>query len=217
MPAETNLIARAILFDMDGTLVDSTPIIHRAWQWWTSQHGLPLAPVLAVERGRPNREIIAQFAPELDAELESQRFVAFEEDDTDGLAIIPGADAAVRAAEAGPWGVVTSARRTLAEVRLRASGFPVPRVLVSADMIARGKPEPDGFILAAQRLDVPPAECVVFEDSMAGIESAKRAGMRAICVGPVVAAQQMADFRVADFRQVSITRNGSESFTIGIR
>lgn len=201
---------------MDGTLVDSTPIIHRAWKWWTSLHGIPLEPVLAVERGRPNREVIAQFAPWLDADFESRRFVAYEEADTEGLTVVPGAAEAVRAGSSGLWGVVTSAKCSLAEVRLRAAGLRLPEVLISSEMITKGKPEPDGFLLAASRLGVEPRECVVFEDSAAGIAAAKRARMTAVCIGPLEAARAMADFHVQDFREVAISRNGDGQFRLAL-
>ena len=208
------LRAGAILFDMDGTLVDSTPIIHRAWKWWTEKHGIPLAPVLAVEKGRPNREVIAEFAPQLDSVEESRQFIAFEENDTDGLTLVAGADAAVRAAQQGLWAVVTSAKRSLAEVRLSAAGLPVPEVLVAADMISRGKPDPEGFLVAAERLGVEPADCLVFEDSPAGVMGARRAGMAVICISS--ASPALAEVQVQDFRNVSMSRNGEGTFLVTV-
>lgn len=213
-PPATVLRARAVLFDMDGTLVDSAAIVHRAWQWWTDKHSIPLDAVLAVEKGRPNREVLAQFAPGLDIDHEARQFLAIEENDTNGLALIPGAGTAVRAAQLGLWAVVTSASRSLAEVRLGATGLPLPEVLITSDLITRGKPEPDGFLMAAARLGVEPRDCVVFEDAPAGILAAQRACMRVVGIS---AAPTLADVQVMDFRDVTITRDNEGWLRIVVR
>lgn len=214
----TTVRARAILFDMDGTLVNSAAIVHRAWKWWTDKHSIPLEAVLAVEKGRPNREVLAQFALGLDIDQEARQFLALEENDTDGLTLIPGADEAVRAAQlGGRWAIVTSAARSLAKVRLGATGLPLPEVLITSDVIMRGKPQPDGFLLAAARLGVEPRDCVVFEDAPAGILAAQRAGMRVIGITETTAAQTLADLQVRNFRDVTITRDNGGWLRIAVR
>ncbi len=109
---------------------------------------------MAVQQGRPNRDVLTEFAPHLDIDEEAALFLKFEEEDIDDVVAIPGANVAVQAAQAGKWGVVTSANRSLAEVRLRATGFPIPEVFISADEIHRGKPDPECYLLGAEGLGV---------------------------------------------------------------
>ena len=202
---------------MDGTLVDSTAVIHRTWKWWAEKHSVPVEPILAVERGRPNREVLRQFAPHLDVEEESRLFLAVEQSDVEGLTVIPGSHELVRAAQLGRWAIVTSADRSLAEVRLRAVGIPFPEVLISADLIHHGKPDPECYLLAAERLGVRPAECVVFEDSPSGALSGRRAGMPVIAVGPYVDESIGATLRVHDFTKMSVTWDAQSGFEIRVK
>lgn len=208
---------RAILLDMDGTLVDSTAVIHRTWEWWAARHGVPVEPILAVEKGRPNREVLQQFAPHLDVDAESRLFVAEEQNDTGGLQVIPGAHELVRAAQQGRWAIVTSAERSLAEVRLRAVGIPVPEVLISADAIQHGKPDPECYLMAAERLGVAPGQCVVFEDAPAGALSARRAGMTLVAVGPYLDDSVRAALHVQDFTNLSVTCDEEGRFVIRVK
>jgi HAD superfamily hydrolase (TIGR01509 family) len=201
---------------MDGTLVDSTAVIHRTWRWWAQRHSLPLEPILKVEKGRPNREVLRQFAPNLDIDEESRLFLAAETEDVAGLMIIQGAHEAVRAAQKGPWAVVTSAERSLAEVRLQAVGLPLPDVLISADLIQHGKPDPECYLLAAERLGMNSADCLVFEDAPAGVLSARRAGMPVIAVGSFAGADSGAVARIRDFTDVSIDYDDLGVFRIKV-
>ena len=205
---EVILHARAILFDMDGTLVDSSAIIRRAWRWWAARHCIPVDPILAVEKGRPNREIMTQFTRGLDLDTEGDLFLRFEENDIEGLEALPGAAEAVRNAASGPWAIVTSAHRSLAEIRLRAASIPLPEIFITADEITRDKPDPQCFLLAAGALKVAPAECLVFEDSPAGIMAGQCAGMQVIGVCGA-GAEHHSDVVIDDFRGVSIARNGA--------
>lgn len=209
-----SLRCRAILFDMDGTLVDSTAVIHRTWRWWSARHGVPLEPILAVEKGRPNREVVQQFGPHLDVDEESRLFLEAEKADIDGLTVIPGSHEAVRAAKQGRWAIVTSAERSLAEVRLRAVGIPIPEVMITSDDIHHGKPDPECYLLAAERLQVSPGDCVVFEDSPAGALSGKRARMPVVAVGAYLDESAGAALYIRDFRQLSITLAQQNEFEI---
>lgn len=199
------LQCRAILLDMDGTLVDSTAVIHRTWKWFAERHSLPVEPILAVERGRPNREVVQEFGPHLDADAESQMFLEAEKADVEGLTIIPGSHEVVRAAQQGKWAIVTSAERSLAEVRLRTVGIPLPEVMVTSDDIRRGKPDPECYLLAAKKLGVAPGECVVFEDSPSGLRSGLAAGMPVIAVGPYADRSLGAAVFVDDYTEMTIT------------
>jgi mannitol-1-/sugar-/sorbitol-6-phosphatase len=177
---------------MDGTLIDSSANIERAYRWWARQHNLPIDSILAVERGRPHREVMAQFTPDLDLDQESAQFSDFETQDEEGMRLIPGAADALRVAQEGRWAVVTSAKRKLAEMRFRVTGLPLPEALITSDVIRRGKPDPECYLLAADALHIPPTECVVFEDAPAGIEAAHRAGM------PVIGVNTAGDLTGAD-------------------
>jgi HAD superfamily hydrolase (TIGR01509 family) len=215
-PEMTRISCRAILFDMDGTLVDSTAVIRRTWKDWAQRHSMPLEPILAVEKGRPNREVLEQFAPHLDIDVEAQLFLAAEESDIEGLTTLPGARDAVLAAEPGRWAVVTSAEKSLAEVRLRAVDLPIPDVLISADLVQNGKPDPECYLMAASHLKATPAECLVFEDAPAGVLSAVRAGMRTIGVGPYAVGMAGLAAHIRDFRKVVIAFDGQDQFDVRI-
>lgn len=211
------LRCKGILFDMDGTLVDSSAVIERAWKWWSARHSIDLAQIMAVQQGRPNRDVLTEVAPHLDIEAEAALFLKFEEDDIEDVVAIPGANAAVQAAQAGRWGVVTSANRSLAEVRLRATGFPIPDVFVSADEIHRGKPDPECYLLGAEGLGLHPSDCVVFEDAMAGVRAGQAAGMRVVGVMTNLSARDLrADVHVPDFCGVTIRRGAAGELEIQI-
>jgi sugar-phosphatase len=199
----------ALIFDLDGTLVDSNQAVVGAWTWWAGRHGVDLNTVLAISHGRPSRDVIRELAPEADALEEERMMLAREESEVTSLALVPDADRMLAEAQGGAWTVVTSCPRGLAESRLSAVGLPVPPTIVTADQVRNAKPHPEPFLLAAARLNVAPAECLVFEDAPSGITAAQRALMRVVAVDshkpplPVTPA----DARVPDFRAVHIERN----------
>ena len=196
----------AILFDMDGTIVDSTAIVERAWGWWADRHGIPVSDVLRFSHGRPTVDTLEHFLGGRDHTSELAEMLLFEEQVTEGLTAVPGARDAVEAVRNGKWAVVTSAPRKLASIRLAAAGLPIPQVLVGVDEIPRGKPDPQGYLLAAEHLNVTAADCLVFEDTGPGIEAGLRAGMRAVGLLTTVPREQLGCEWVArDFRDVKIT------------
>lgn len=211
------LRARALLFDMDGTLVDSAANVQRAYRWWANRHDIPADPILAVQSGRPHREVFAEFAERyhksLDIEEESVLFADFELRDEDGLHAISGAHEAVKIAERGLWAVVTSAKRELAHMRLRMSGLPMPRALITSESIQHGKPDPECFLLAASVLGVPARECIVFEDALAGVEAAHRAGMHLVGIDPGRSLSG-ADLLIHDFDELHLAIDPDGWFTI---
>ena len=172
----------AILFDLDGVLVDSLRVVERAWRRWAREHDLPAADVLAVVHGRTAREVVGIFTPHLDAAEQALRVGSYETEHRGELAVLPGASECVGLARRGRWAVVTSGARTLATTRLRAVGLPVPDVLITADDVTLGKPDPEPYRRAAAALGVPEAECVVVEDAPMGVLAAKRAGMTVLAV-----------------------------------
>jgi len=172
----------AILFDLDGVLVDSLRVVERAWTRWAEEHQIPPDEVLAVVHGRAAREVIAMFAPHLDVAEQELLVSGYEVQDGGELAVVPGARECVALARQGRWAVVTSGARALAVGRLAAVGLPVPAVLVTADDVTFGKPHPEPYRRAAAALGVAEAECVVIEDAPTGVLAAKRAGMTVLAV-----------------------------------
>lgn len=173
----------AFLFDMDGTVLTSIVASERVWGAWAQRHGLDVAAVLKCIHGRRVVETVRSFAiPDVDEDAEVAWLKDAEIADTDGIEAIEGAAAFVNALPANRWAVVTSAPRELAEVRLAAAGLPVPAVLVTAEDVERGKPAPDCFLLAAERLGHPIADCLAFEDAPAGIAAAEAAGAKVVVV-----------------------------------
>jgi sugar-phosphatase len=170
----------AVLFDLDGVLVDSAAYVERQWRDWAARRGFEAEPFLRVCHGRRAVETIRLAAPDLDADAEVARFPEFISDDGVRLDAVPGARQLLEGLPGGLWAVVTSGVRASAARRLREAGLPTPRVLVGAEDVEHGKPSPEGYLLAAERLDVAPTGCVVIEDAPAGVEAARAAGMRAL-------------------------------------
>jgi mannitol-1-/sugar-/sorbitol-6-phosphatase len=169
---------RPILSDLDGVLVDSQAAIMRAWHTWGAHNGIASAAIDALPHGRPSREVIEILAPHLDPAVESLVVERLEVGDTDGIVALPGAHELF--AGTGPLAVVTSGTLPLATARLRRVGLPVPSVLVTPERLARGKPDPEGYLLAARELGADPADCIVLEDAPAGVQAGRAAGMHVV-------------------------------------
>jgi HAD superfamily hydrolase (TIGR01509 family) len=195
----------ALLFDMDGTLVDSTAVVERTWHSFATRHGLDPARILAVSHGRRTEETVAEFAPAgTDVDAEASRLTTQEVADTEGIVEVPGAAELLASLPEGSWAVVTSAGRELAEARMRAAGVPIPAVLVCADDVTMGKPSPEGYLTAAERLGVPPEHTIVFEDAEAGLLAARASGAHTVVVGACAAPATEGLDRVADLRCVRV-------------
>ena len=176
------LHCRALLFDLDGVLADSTASVVHHWRAWAARHGLDGDALIRVVHGRRAIDIIREAAPALDAGAELAALAAAESADTVGVEAMPGAAALLARLPVGHWAVVTSGTRAVALARLRAGALPVPPLLVAADEIERGKPDPEGYLTAARRLTEAPADCVVIEDAPAGVAAARAAGMRCVAL-----------------------------------
>ena len=187
MPEFRNHSYAAFLFDMDGTLLDSSAAVDRVWGSWAKRHGIDVATLLASVHGVRSEDTIRRFGgASVDVARESQWILEAETSDVDGVVALQGIHAFIAALDPGTWAIVTSAPRRLAEVRLRAVSLPIPQVMITAEDVQRGKPDPQGFLLGAQRLGVDIRECLVFEDSPAGVAAAKAAGARVAIVGGLV-------------------------------
>jgi sugar-phosphatase len=178
----TTIRCQAVLFDMDGVLVDSTHAVARVWRKWALERGFDPEKVVRAAHGRPSIDTVRDFLPNADSNAENLEVERQEVEDLEGVVAMPGAQALVTSIPAGQWTVVTSATRPLAEVRLRAAGIPIPESLITADDIQHGKPHPEPYQKAAARLGYPASECVVVEDAPAGIRAGKAAGARVIAV-----------------------------------
>jgi len=185
------LICKAVLFDLDGVLVDSTAAVERVWHKWALEHHLDPAPVIEHAHGRRSIETIRVMAPELDAERENLKVENMEIEDKEGVVALPGASELLRAIPQDRFAIVTSATRPLAEARLRYAGLPLPKNLVSADDVVHGKPSPEPYLKGAALLGFAPQECLVFEDTPAGVQSAKAGGMQAIALTTTYAAHEL--------------------------
>ena len=184
---------RAILFDLDGVLVDSEAVVARSWQRWAERNGLHIPDLVRRATGRRSIETIREVAPQLDADAEAKWLEGLELDDPKDLRLIPGAASLFRSIPEHHRAVVTSGGRALAEFRLVGVGLSVPRALVTADDVQRGKPAPDGYLLAAQQLGAAPGDCLVVEDAPAGIAAGCAAGATVLGVATTFPAADLQD------------------------
>ena len=182
----STLPARAyavFLFDMDGTLLTSIRSAERVWSAWALRHGLDVTTFLPTLHGKRAHDTIRQLnVPGLDPIAEAAWITAAEIEDVADIEAIAGAADFLASLPPERWGIVTSAPRKLAEARLAAAGLPSHRLLVASEDVAHGKPAPDPFLLGAHLLGAAPADCLVFEDTLAGLQSAETAGMDSIVV-----------------------------------
>lgn len=172
----------AVIFDLDGVLVDSRQCIEHLWTVWATQRNINVDKVLHYAHGRRAIETICRVAPHLDADREAAELWAVEAVETKGLAKIGGALELLQSIPPDAWGIATSGTRAIASHRLAFAGLPTPAVLISAEDVAAGKPDPEPYQFAAMMLGAEPARCVVIEDAPAGIQSGLAAGMRVIGV-----------------------------------
>jgi sugar-phosphatase len=171
-----------VLFDLDGVLVESREATERVWVDWALKRGIGVDELRAAMHGVRSVEVVQALRPELDAVAEAELIERRQVEDVDGLRAITGAAAALAALRADRVAVATSATRPLAHARLAAAGIEPPEVVVYADDVERGKPDPEGYLAAAARLGVDPAEALVVEDSPPGIEAGRAAGAATVAV-----------------------------------
>ncbi|MBP2835789.1 MULTISPECIES: sugar phosphatase [Dickeya] len=178
---------KGFLFDLDGTLVDSLPAVERAWSNWARDHDIAPQTVLDFIHGKQAITSLRHFLAGASEETIQREFVELEQveaTDTAGIVAMPGAQALLtRLDELDiPWAIVTSGTVPIAHARHREAGLSAPREFITAEQVARGKPNPDAYLLGAERLGLSPAECVVVEDAPAGVLSGLAAGCKVIAV-----------------------------------
>ncbi|KOT75294.1 HAD family hydrolase [Streptomyces rimosus subsp. pseudoverticillatus] len=218
MPATTPLIARALLLDMDSTIVNSEAVVERCWRRWAAEQGLDADEVLKVVHGRQGWATMAALLPDRPMELnheDNRRMLEQETADVEGVVPVPGAPAFMAALAQLPHALVTSADRALSDARMGAAGLPMPDVRITAESVSASKPDPEGFLKGAAELGYAPEDCVVFEDSEAGIAAGRAAGMRVVGVGERAAAFGP-DIHVRDLREVRVEALADGSIALHI-
>jgi sugar-phosphatase len=208
----------AILFDLDGVLVDSTRSVARQWRIWATEKNLDPDRVVEIAHGRRTVETVRLLAPHLDAEAETKRIEEREASDTDGVMVMPGASALLSSISDGRWCVVTSGTRYLATSRLRVGELPTPGVLISADDVKEGKPHPEPYLMGARRLGMNPTDCVVVEDAPAGLQAAHAAGMKVIAITSTYTANELdaADAVIRELAQLRVKSHQASGLRLRI-
>ncbi len=208
----------AILFDLDGVLVDSTPSVARQWALWARENNVDPEKAVEVAHGRRTIESVKILAPHLDALAETKKIESREVDDNEGVLVMPGAAELLKSLPPERWCVVTSGTLRLATSRLKVGNLTVPSVLVSADDVVNGKPHPEPYLKGASLLNMRPADCLVIEDAPAGIAAAHAAGMKVVALMTTypVSALEGADAIVGALADVKVTVS-ADGLTISAR
>jgi sugar-phosphatase len=170
----------ALLFDLDGVLINSTPAVARVWSRWAVEHGFNPEEVVARAHGRPSLTTVREYLPHSDHDAENREVERREIDDLEGVIPLPGALELLGSLPVDRWTIVTSCTRALAEVRIKAAGLPLPRKMITSNDIQHGKPHPEPFLKGAAILEFPPQDCVVVEDVPAGVRAGKSSGARVV-------------------------------------
>lgn len=207
-----SLYCDAIIFDMDGVLVDSEVLNEKHWKLWADLKDISLRDIMAIHHGIPAIQTIGRVAPHLNAAAEAQWFEKNLSEDMDGLRPFEGVESLLHSLPEGKWAIGTSAPKIIAFNRLKYLKLPVPPVVVTIDDVAQGKPAPDPYLKAAHGLGKRPERCLVIEDAPAGIKAARAAGARVLAIPTTnsEAALQEADGIIARFSdlQVRVDKEG---------
>jgi len=176
----TEIHCAALLFDLDGVLINSTPAVARVWRNWAIEHGFDPEEVVSRAHGRPSLTTVREYLPDADHEAENREVERREIEDLEGVVPLPGALDLLASLPKDRWTIVTSCTRPLAEVRIKAAGLPLPKKLITSNDVTHGKPHPEPFLKGAAVLGFAANDCVVFEDVPAGVRAGKSAGARVI-------------------------------------
>ena len=198
----------AILFDLDGVLVDSDEVVVRTWRNWAKARGIDPERVLEVAHGRRTAETIRLVAPDLDADAEAKELERIEVEDIDGVLEIEGARELLLSLAPEAWAVVTSGTRPVATRRMEHLGLPLPKDMVTSEDVENGKPHPEPYLKGADLVGTAPEECVVIEDAPSGVSAARAAGMRVVAVATTYRADELseADAVAAALSEIRVSR-----------
>lgn len=210
-PMRTTFTCRALLFDLDGTLVDSGARVRRLWEWWAETRGIDFQRLAPIILGRTAIETIRLAAPDLVAEKEMEALESQEVADMRDVSAFPGAMELLNRLNGAKWAIVTSGSDRVANARIRHVALPAPPVLVTASHIERGKPAPDAFLLAARHLGVERQDCIVVEDAPVGIAAGKAAGMQVVAVASTHPAAKLrqADAVISGLADLQVEKHGA--------
>ena len=200
-PRVKTFTVRAVLFDLDGVLVDSRASTERQWRIWAREHNVNEDELLRVAHGHRTIETIQHFRSDVDAAREAEEIERREIEDADDLVAMPGAQRLLESLPTDRWAIATSGGRQLATARLHRAGLPLPRVLISAGDVKHGKPDPEPYLAAAAGLGFAPERCIVIEDAPSGIQAAHAGDMQAIAVATTY---PVAELREAEFLLQSV-------------
>ena len=205
----------ALLFDLDGVLIDSTPAVERVWTRWAKARGFNPREVVMRAHGRPSIATVRDYLPDADDQAENAVIERAEIEDLDGVVPLPGALPLLTNLPPERWTIVTSSTRPLAKVRIAAAGLPQPRFFITSSDVTNGKPHPEPYLLGAKRLGFAAERCIVVEDAPAGIRAGKAAAMRVIGFGTITGERELreagADWvlrNCADIRVQAVTADG---------
>lgn len=211
---------RGFLFDLDGTLVDSLPVVERAWSNWGKRHGIAAEEILSFIHGKQAITSLRHFMagqPEAAIQAEFTRLEQTEAEDTEGVRALPGAQALLARLNALqiPWAIVTSGSVPVAHARHKAAGLPQPEIFITAEQVPRGKPEPDAYLIGAEKLGLAAQSCVVVEDAAAGILSGLNAGCPVIAVNAPADAPRLNEvtLRLTSLEALIVEKQQDGSFT----
>lgn len=210
----------ALLFDLDGVLIDSTPAVARVWHRWAVEHGLHPEIVIRMAHGRPSRSTIRDLLPNADIDHEDREVERREIADLDGVVLLPGARELLNILPPERWTIATSCTRPLAEVRLRAAGLPIPKTMITSSDVKIGKPDPEPYLKAAAILGFAASDCIVVEDVPAGIRAGKAAGAGVIAFLTTMARGDLEDagagWIVNNCADIAASNNG-DGLRLGLR
>ena len=215
---------KGFLFDLDGTLVDSLPVVERSWCHWADRHGINHQDVLDFIHGKQAITSLRHFLPgksEEDIQAEFKYLEQIEAADIDDIVALPGALELLQHLNEAqiPWAIVTSGSIPVAYARRKAAGLPLPEVFVTAERVKRGKPEPDAFLLGAELLGLHPADCVVIEDAAAGVLAGLNAGSHVIAVNVPAGSPRLdeVDFVLSTLETLDVHRNSDGMVTVSLK
>ncbi len=215
---------RGLLFDLDGTLVNSLDFVEASWRSWAKRKGLDVQAVLNYLHGKPAVSTLRHFIPEASDTVIEQEFLAleaYEASHAEGITPVPGATSFLQSLNMldVPWAIVTSGSLKVASARIHHAGLPFPNVLVTSEDITCGKPDPEPFLLGAQRLNIPASHCVVFEDSPAGLQSAQAAQSVVVkVITPHSATHDIGAFAaIPHYQNLSVCHKGGTEFFLRIK